>query len=149
MSLKYIMNKAISISMMLCATMILLAHAVVPHHHHDNAACFISPVEEHDHHCCDHDAEQPKDHENSGEDEACLLSDFLALVPDNYKQENYSVEYSNNDIPASLLALLIVHSEDNNTQSRPPEAFRRKVLPDSSYELFISRCLGMRGPPSC
>lgn len=135
--------------MMLCATMVLLAHAVVPHHHHDYAACFISPVEEHDHHCCDHDAEAPKEHDKHGEEEACLLSDFLALVPDNYKQENFNVAYSNNDIPANLLALLIVHSEENNTQSRPPDAFRRKPLSDSSYELYIGQSLRMRGPPSC
>ena len=143
------MKKVLSISMMLCATMVLLAHAVVPHHHHDNAACFISPVEEHDHHCCDHDGELPKEKDDHGKEEACLLGDFLALIPDGYKQENYNVEHPNNDIPASLLALLVVHSEENNTKSRPPTAFRQKPITDSSYELYIVRSLGMRGPPSC
>jgi len=143
------MNKAISILMMLCATMILFAHAVVPHHHHDNVACFISPVEDHHHDCCDHDSEQTKENDTHGEDGTCLLSDFLAIIPDNYKQENLNIELSSNDIPANILALLVVPSEENKKPSTSSEAFRRKAPPESSYEHFISRSLGMRGPPSC
>ena len=145
------MRKIIAILFLLCANLVLMVHVIVPHHHHDSMACFIIPVEdEHEDACCtSHEDDHQQKHAGDESNDCCLLNDVMAIIPHQFKPEFYEFDASANQAFNELFLTIIkvtVADEDflisyKDLRQRPYQAF--------SYELFASRCLGMRAPPSC
>lgn len=145
------MQKIIAIIMMSFASLVLLAHAVVPHHHHDNVACFVLPSEgNHDHDACSHDdADHQEKHDADPHNDCCLLNDILAIIPGTYKIENLNWDHSVllNNSSYFLISFLI--PEMDQGQQLTYFDFRQRPFLAFSYEAYATQCLGMRAPPSC
>lgn len=146
------MRNATAILFILCANIVLLAHAVIPHHHHDEVACFeVITTEKHDHgHCCDHqDAGHQEKHDAGTSNDCCVLNDFMAIIPDNFKQEikplNFSFEAKN----FNHFLLAVIPAGDELLLSGLTDSFRQNPIPDKCLPAAGSLGPGLRGPPSC
>ena len=143
------MKKAIAIFLILCANIVLMTHAVVPHHHHDNIACFIPPVEEEHGNCCDHSTSDHQDkHDANTADDCCILNDILAIIPDNYKQENLAFDFTSNEYANHYLSIISTQEGYDELLSSD-KALRQQTYLLLSYEVFVAHCHGLRAPPSC
>ena len=64
--------------MIIFATALLLAHAVIPHHHHQNQVCIV--LEQCSDAAIPHNPDQPGHHDHDdkkGSPNSCLLSEFI------------------------------------------------------------------------
>jgi hypothetical protein len=123
------MKKAISVSFLLLANIVLLAHAVVPHHYHGQVPVIS----------CDFQHEQNDDTNDHND---CLLSKvYLRFGGD--KQLLPFI-----DVNAELFfCLLPVFSDGfSNLETLP---FRYKPYLQFLYLAQISQSLGLRAPPAC
>lgn len=144
------MRKAFAIFFILCANIILLAHAVIPHHHHDSIACFVIPIETDKHHDCDHhDAENHHQHDTECDGDCCLLNDLLAIVPDGYKQEQlFCCPASEQPIPSDINFAGLLSGQDQvhectlNVFKEPPFLIYSASYTPGSIN-------GLRAPPTC
>ena len=134
---------------MLCANVVLLAHAVVPHHHHDGTACFTTPIEEEQDHCCDHDTAKPHEkHDANTADDCCILNDILAIVPDNYRQENFAFDFKCNE-NTNLYFSVILTSDSYDEPLGYLKAIRQQSYFPSLSKTFLAHSHGLRAPPCC
>jgi len=146
------MQKIIAIFMMTFASLVLLAHAVVPHHHYnDNMACFVLPHEsEHDHDGCNHnDADHQEKHDADHNNDCCLLNDVLAVIPDNYKPEDLKVDFSSTQIHAIQFLSMIKLPDFDQEFLISFKDFRQRPYLDYSYQVFSTHGFGLRAPPYC
>jgi len=133
------------------ASLILLVHAVVPHHHHENTACFIMPAEG----SCDtpcsnpHDADHNKQHDTDSTNDCCSLNDFLAIIPDNYKQDALDVAFSCALNYANVSLSMIAVPDACQEQYISYKDFHQRPYLVNAYEVYATHGLGLRAPPSC
>ena len=134
------------------ACLVMLAHAVVPHHHHDNMACFVLPMDSedaHDHDCCDQEEDHQEKHDADHTNDCCLLNDILAIIPDSYKSENLTIDFSCDYYDISHYSSIISASECEQGHEISYRDFRQKPFLDNSYEVYATHSLGLRAPPIC
>jgi hypothetical protein len=146
----YQLKKATAILFILCANIVLLTHAVVPHHHHDDIACFVLPVEEKHDHCCDHqDADHQEKHKPGASDDCCVLNDLIAIIPDANKQALITYDFSaHQKIVTHYLSILIPTGNELpiiNTRSY----FRQEPVPADCRPASGTLGVGLRAPPYC
>ena len=158
------MRKAVAISFLFLANMILLAHAFVPHHHHEGVPiCFSSHNHDYDENR-NHDigdCTHPSHHEhgpgcthNHHEGDGCL-ADCCNISKDVY------VRILEDDEIFSLLNLLncsdrgveLVYYISNEDSGNLPLSgiyglpFRQKPYLPSYFSDYIIGSSGLRGPP--
>ena len=144
------MRNAIAIFLILCANIVLVAHAVVSHHHHDNIACFIFAEEHgHDDSCSHDDANHQQKHDAGNDNDCCTLNDILAIIPDYYKQENQSFDFIGRDNNTNHYFSITFIQEDTDDQPDYLIAFRQKPYLANSFKTIVARSHRLRGPPSC
>ena len=139
-------KRAMTLSFLLLANIILLVHAVIPHHHHDLVCC--SPNA----HCDDNDEThehtadsgcQQHDDENKGKE--CPLKDVY-MKPENDKS---LVDLNpHNDLQYPVLLLFPVKSMVKITDLKNLP-FRQKPCLLFYYTDYLSQSLGLRAPPVC
>jgi len=150
------MKRAISLSFILLANIILLAHAVIPHHHHDTIPVVIISHHEHDRkaheHHHHHDDNEPVNscdasdsHAHNGFEDCILANLFFRL--ENERQEFQTVNCD--------FGLLLWLSPLLSGYELPPIIndtglpFRQHPLQPSYFTDYISQSLGLRAPPYC
>lgn len=144
------MKRIIAISFLSLATMIIVAHAIIPHHHHDGIPMLLSSqmhktMQERHHDCsCDDIHSQDDNHCHSNEE--CPIYDY-SVIPENERIINAS---SNNDIFQTFTFIVLLHknpiieiSEYRNL------SFREKPYSESYHTVYITNSLGLRAPPVC
>jgi hypothetical protein len=135
---------------MFCASIVLLAHAVVPHHHHDDFACFIYSEEAGQDDCCDQkDADHQKKHDTDSTNDCCILNDILAVIPLTYKQEDLNFDFSCMLINTNHYISMIVVPDIYQEQVISYKDFRQRPFLVNSFEVYASHSLGLRAPPYC
>lgn len=142
------MRKAIAVSFILLANMIILAHAVVPHHHHNKAFAVIvslldSSASEHDsghhHHGATH-------HHDGNQSEDCLINEvfvttFRAQNDDGAVQPPLHI-----DLDYHPLLAVARPSGTIPLQALP---FRQRPYIELIHPIFITHSFGLRAPPFC
>ena len=140
------MKKTISLSFLLLANMIILAHSVVFHHHDSRlhiVLCDANQVHE-----CDRRSEQhnncpaSKDKNKCCAIENCLLSVFITK-DDGFKQTEPVV----NNLDIILNAILACQTINITDLSGLP--FWQKPYLPLFYSTFVSQSSGLRAPPAC
>ena len=135
------------IFILLFATIIVLAHAVIPHHHHSNLVCVVSSHCESDNYADEHNAPlNNHKHDGKSDTDNCVIKQIIA-IPANQLRQNYTswenvlVHFSFSDFDASNFELRF----DNLN----PGTLSCKRLPffSSTYSYFIIHSLGLRAPP--
>jgi hypothetical protein len=146
------LKNAIAIFLILCANLVLLVHAIVPHHHHDDAACFVLAVEEkHDHdHCCDHNEANHQDkHKPATNDDCCVLNDLLAIIPDTLKQDFNAIDFSATEKIITHYLIYIASSEDKLPILNTGLYLRQEPFPADCRPAQGTLGVGLRAPPQC
>lgn len=152
------LKQIISISFLLLANIILLAHAVVPHHHHNGVVVAIFDVrgtERNDHHHHDHGdhqhAQESKQathqHQHNGNNfsELCALNDVYTRSDKVSKILN-----QNHCCYGPLLFVVLPANIDNfGLPDLVGLPFRQKPYINSNYLSFLTGSTGLRAPPVC
>lgn len=132
------MKKAVAISFLLLANIVILAHVIVPHLHHDRVPVALSSHIEHEAPLND-----MQDHTGM---EDCLLSQVYARM-DNERQLSQSIDFDISLFP--LLSLFLPEGSFSETTYLEGFPFRQKPYIKSFHTTFISRSTGLRAPPVC
>ena len=135
------MKRAISLSFLLLASMIILAHAFIPHHHHDDVVHVVAV-----HHA--QDGQMPDRQPSDDAHKYWLLTITKARLGHDkqiYPSHDFGLSI---DLSPCFLTLLL-----NNTipQINDNDDFLFDYYPFFllSYTDFIARSTGMRAPPVC
>jgi hypothetical protein len=141
------MKKAISLSFLLLANIILLAHAAVPHHHHENAGvCFVNTHCEDNEETHHHDS-QTNEHERNNFPDRCCFD--IAYTHAGNSTKPACRLYKKCDCEQLLFSLI---SNNLNAQSLIDNVglpFRQNPFVLLFYSEFISYSGGLRAPPAC
>lgn len=139
----FMLGKIISISLLIIANMILLAHDVIPHHHHDDQVCFENGR------CASHHSNDSENEKHPGkEDEACCSLADLLIIPANSRLEEILCSCCTfvYDSGNHFLALLNIAEFDKATLLIPLP-FRQHPQKSTFYRAFSSLSAGLRAPP--
>lgn len=131
----------------LLASIVLLAHAVVPHHHHESEVCFTND------HCqtdCDgHDDDATEhNHQHDGDTDAefCALKTDIVIPTNQLKQECKWVKRVDIDAGFETLQPALSNAsyflQLSPLLARPPTPFIT-----TKYSCFASPIKGLRAPP--
>ena len=123
-------KKAISLSFLLLVSIVILAHAVIPHHHHRGISFIL-------------EATYP---EHDDLNENCLLSNIYVKKSNN--KQTFQLYDSDYDPFPCILTLFL----DNSTyqiKNNVSLLFRQKPYLHSNHTEFIARSAGLRAPPVC
>lgn len=138
-------RKITAYGFMLLASMVLLAHTVIPHHHHQSVACFEST------HCHDHDQNDQNEnttgnhrHDDDSSSNECILKQVVALTSTQEKLIKVCVRHSDNLINGFAIA------SDSGAAIQASVSFPVNLVPDSDSYLFPAATipLGLRAPPA-
>ena len=142
------MRKAFAIFIILLANIILLAHVVIPHHHHDSIACFVAPLENEEHHDCDHH-DTDKRHDAECEGDCCLLNDMLVIIPHGYKHEQLYWLISNEGSGLNFISLGNLSPELDPPSNPFVKAFKDPPYLFHKTSARPGSVYGLRAPPTC
>lgn len=147
------MKKAVALSVLLLANIILLAHAVIPHHHHNQILVIVcgnhhehdGVTEEHRHHAATHPVSQCTDPDGHchGAVEDCSLTKIIVRIGN----DRQAIQHIDFELSPCMPAFP-VHPITTITslESLP---FRQKPHLPLFYTDYISQSLGLRAPPAC
>ncbi|WP_313380484.1 DUF6769 family protein [Proteiniphilum saccharofermentans] len=149
------MKKAVAISFLLLANMIVLVHAVIPHHHHNQLPVSFDIVQHehgdatHEHFPHNHDTQHPVPHGDNSHGhkvfEECILNQaYLKIGNDKQVAQLHNLDFT-------LLSCLLTPFSDSLTAVAGLEGlpFRQNPYLLSYHTEFISQSLGLRAPPVC
>ena len=142
-------RRALAISFLFLANIVLLAVVVVPHHHHEDMICFtVSHCGGHEHDTdCSHDEQQPSHtHEHHSDVNCCSIEEWVLpnIAPGHKHQCHCFCTACNNDL---FVAILPDFSEPNIKSVSLP--FRQAPTTESYLCIYVSQTLGLRAPPFC
>ncbi len=149
------MKKAVALTFLLLANIIILAHAVVPHHHHNQVPVALNTSHHehssdatHDHH--HHDDTVPAEHNDNshghGGIEDCLLEKVYTKVGSD-RQAFQTLDFDFNLLPC-IIPLISGYSVPSIADD-VGLPFRQKPYLLSYHTEYISVSLGLRAPPVC
>ena len=153
------MRKAVAISFLLLANIVLLAHAFIPHHHHEGIPiCFSSHKHNHIHDADDSDCTHPSHHEpgpgctHSHHGGDCCPNDSCPISKDIYARVLEDDEtFPIFDFPEGETESIFYVSNEDIIKLPIPGLyglpFRQKPLLLSYFSEYIIGSLGLRGPP--
>ena len=158
------MKKSFGVLFILLATLVILAHAFVPHHHHDRIVVsffgpsFIEKIFEqvhHHHHKHLHSHDHSQDHTPVNPDhedkysEDCLLDDLYRRLNQTRKHQltgDDDSKSSNFDHVPFFVAAPVQQIEIKDYGEFP---FRQNPYLPASFLTLIGCSLSFRGPPVC
>ena len=140
-------RRLIAISFIMLASILLVAHAVVPHHHHNKQICLERSHCIHDdltHGHGPNSGSHSHDGENNHED--CVLKDPVVVLSNESKPD---FRFVNETVRPGLDAF---HDNllNNSTEFHIPllSSYVYERVTDSLYPSLISASTGLRGPPA-
>ncbi|MDR1022159.1 MAG: hypothetical protein LBL94_02645 [Prevotellaceae bacterium] len=143
------MKKALTLSLLLLADIVLLAHSAIPHHYHNGIPVTVSSgayeADAEEAHVYDYRHHHHHEH-NSATVEDCLLDKTSLLTDSGSQLPNASSGYS--AFPLLCLPQPIFGGTAGLADLSPlPFAQKPYALP--YYATLIARSLGLRAPPAC
>ncbi|MBE0662775.1 MAG: hypothetical protein IH597_09920 [Bacteroidales bacterium] len=137
------LSKVVSISLLVIANLILLAHDVIPHHHHDDHVCF-----EHGSCATHHSNDSENEQRSADENEACCSLADLLIIPANSRFDEIISSCCTSFLDSgSQSPALITNTEFDYSKFLLPLLFRQHPQKTNFYRAFISLSAGLRAPP--
>ena len=137
-------KKVISLSFLLLANVIMLAHPVVFHHHHDQMP--VTECAANQEHHCDKNTEQHCHHENKSTHKCCIIENcHLDTTPFTKANSPKQIKPTFNNfvfIANTFPIYQIIQAADLEGLS-----FREKPYLPLFCSEFISQSMGLRAPP--
>ena len=144
-------RRALAISFLFLANIVLLAVAAVPHHHHGDMICFTASHccgHNHDADCSHHEQQPSHTHEHHGDAGCCNVEEWL--LPNIEPSDKLShlcfctTCDSGHDLFVSIIPKLL---------KLPPQMenlpFRQAPFEEKYISVYVSQTLGLRAPPFC
>ncbi|MBW6496871.1 MAG: hypothetical protein K0B09_00650 [Bacteroidales bacterium] len=132
------------------ASIMLLAHSVVPHHHHGDAVCF----ELNHHHSCEISDQEtcPEDHNKelpaSTDGKCCVLDHLVMFHPESSRHDLETASLpAEKGFPVFLQDGLIAQNPDG-IFSIPSLSFRQHPPQNTIHLQCTGHSHGLRAPPS-
>jgi len=139
-------KKAISLSFLLLANVVMLAHLVV-FHHHDNQITATSCAAYQEHYCSEN-TEQHHCHDTKNTGKCCVNENCPLSTPftkaDDFKQ--IKPVFNNFDFIIINIFPTYQITQITDLVGLP---FRQKPYLPLFYSEFISQSMGLRAPPAC
>lgn len=133
--------------LLVVASAIWLAHAIVPHHHHETKACLITKHCQHDH---DHQSGQPETdphkHDNNTTTECSLHQPAIVPQPV-FKSGGGFSEPTESDTYFDLIQVIISCTNSISFLSPKTHAVYLGNKSTSLYLASIGHSQGLRAPP--
>ena len=135
------LKRATSLSFLLLANMLLLAHLVISHHHHEKTGmCFLRHCQDsNEAHHHEHQDAQAHQHEGNAASDKCSLDNAYAPA-NNHKKIACCLPLVKCDYEQAIAYCCLV--------GNIVVAFKHQPLLPQFYSEFIVRSLGLRAPPS-
>ncbi len=129
------------------ASIVLLAHAVVPHHHHESEVCFTKDHYQTD--CGDHDDDatgHKHGHDGESEVEFCVLKTEIVIPSNELKQECKwfvlaHIDAGFDTFQSVLHSCAFLHQLSSKHSQAPPPLIGAK------FSCFVCSIHGLRAPP--
>ena len=126
------------------ASLVLLAHAVIPHHHHFQEICVevdycADDLVEHTHDYPTHNHQH-----NASDDASCVINQALISSTSKSKANNSCIDCSEKHLH-NYLVLFDFNNEGFDNDVNLKFEFQEVPL---IYELLLSTSLDLRGPPT-
>jgi hypothetical protein len=139
------MKRIIAIGFISLATMIIMAHAIIPHHHHDGIPVALSSeICQAKNECHCHDADYAHSHNHPSED--CNINDFYFRL----ENERLSKSFNVVDFSQALdFGMLFYENPILKVAEHVNLPFREKPYIESNHTVYITQSLGLRAPPVC
>lgn len=138
------MKKITAHTFLLLATILLLAHAVLPHHHHQLQFCIESS------HCHHHNVPDPlaSSHDHDGENSAdCLLKQLIIFPANPVKQACKCTDLTDGHFHVyDWHAILFQHEQASVPDQKASEVEYPSLV--FSYSRILSSVSGLRAPPA-
>ena len=147
---KFMLRRALAISFIFLANIILLAVAVVPHHHHGDMICFAAPHncgQKHDADCSDqHNPSHSHDRHNDAT--CCNIEEWLLPNITSGDKHNISCFCAMCNNGYDLFAFIIpgLPGLSPQTECLP---FKQAPFTEKYISVYVSQTPGLRAPPCC
>lgn len=145
------MRKKISLTFLLIAGLVLLAHSVTPHHHHKKMLAGLVSLWNENGEQLQHFKDDQKDHNKAQKHSAhelsedCLLNSVYLQVGNDKKF--ISDTSGTSHIPDFFFLFTQISQIDIHPDGYVP--FIQKPYLSSCYSAFITHSVGLRAPPFC
>jgi hypothetical protein len=140
---KMSIKKAISLSFVLLANLVMLAHAAVPHHYHEGTGVCVLL------HCRDSNEahKHEEHHSHNHEHEGNVLSDecFLGILSFVKNENNGCCSYTDCDCEQILCTLILDRINVSDFDKKIPPLHKPYTI--SYHTEYASQSLGLRAPP--
>lgn len=137
------LSKIVSITLLVIANLILLAHDMIPHHHHDDHVYF-----EHLTCAAHHSNDSENEKRSADENEACCSLADLLIIPANSRFDEISCSSCTPVLDLGNHNLSLLQSADfEGVILLPPLLFRQHPHKSNFYRAFTSLSAGLRAPP--
>lgn len=139
-------RKQTAFILVLIASFLYLAHAVIPHHHHAEHICFdlFHHARHSEDHNCDKDSEHPSD--NKSEREDCVIKDEVILPSKEIKEKLSYLEVSEN-LPDFFNSSFVNVGTLDVFKGSLEYSTRFHYVIANCYESSIPGLNGLRAPP--
>ena len=141
-------KKTIAVASIMLASIVLLAHAIVPHHHHNKHVCLVKSHCTNDNNKDEHGSTD-KSHSHDGENnpDHCVLKESEAVLSDQWKS---NFKFENNRSDRSGLDDYHYNLLNSSTEFVIHFLFSyiHERHPDCSFSALITTSPGLRAPPS-
>jgi hypothetical protein len=141
-------KRAISITFLLLANIILLAHVIIPHHHHTMQVCLVSShcTEDGDH---SNTREGHKDHQHDDQgDTQCVLNQIVLIPANTLKKDNTLFIANSDDFKADHAQLCLLYFTFKLPEKSSFPSLKNQDEVPSLFGALISHSLGLRAPPA-
>lgn len=127
------MKRAISILILVCANLILLAHSVAAHHHDGTAMELVA--------CSNGGQDEDSEHHTL---DICFLNNAYPASTVNIQKDGGSV-----DDTYSLYSLIAIIGGFSNSITLEDAKIDHRFYLFSNYSFLVAHSSGLRGPPVC
>lgn len=144
-----LMKRAVSISFILLASIMILAHAVVPHHHHNKVfAAIVNVLDDESCNLFSH-SHNPDTHHHDTDSEDCAINESVVGAAARLQKDN-SLDYRaiSFEFQPDLFAVEIaeIYVADPIVKLLPDS--RKPYIARAGLD-YYARALGLRAPPAC
>jgi hypothetical protein len=133
-------KRILSITLLLLANLILVAHEIVPHHHHDDHICI-------ENHACEassnHESNNTKHTDN---DQCCLLKDINVITVRHFDlREEMSLSLLKHlDYNSSYI---LVETLSGINKYLIPYVCHKDIFRQFLFSEYVNHAIGLRAPP--
>lgn len=143
----HMLKRSIAISLLVLASTVWLAHAILPHHHHNSMACLVTEHCRHDNDIHTHNPESGShDHDNS-KSSNCTLNQSVIVPQSGLKGYSGIAASPANGSYLDFIQAIVAYTHSIAFLSPKTHTVYLNSVSTKLYLASIGKSLGLRAPP--